>query len=160
MSRFSDDDSYDLDSLLAQGRWMGRRKAVLNGRHGKAALADLERALLAMPYKGLIEGSLCDGTGVCANGAWLYRHYVDGGLSPREAWRKLKKDGKERFFGNDEGAELDRTVAMTVKELGVTQTLAEVVAYINDEEVLDTATPEARYTRVLELIQRYMMVGV
>ena len=159
MSRFDDNAPGDLETLLAQGRWMGRRKAVLNGRPGKAALAELEQALLAMPHKRLIEGTLCDGTGVCANGAWLYRHYVDGGLSPREAWRKLKKDDKERFFGNDEGAELDRTVAMTVKELGVTKTLAEVVAYINDEEVYAT-TPEGRYAQVLERVRRYMRVGV
>ena len=48
---------------------------------------------------------------------------------------------------------------MTVKELGVTKTLAEVVAYINDEEVYAT-TPEARYARVLELVRRYMRLGV
>ena len=160
MTRFSDgDDPGDLESLLAQGRWMGSRKAVLNGRPGKAALADLERALLAMPHKRLIEGSLCDGTGVCANGAWLYRHYVDGGLSPREAWRKLKSEGKSRGFWDTEGAELDRTVAMTVKELGVTQTLAEVVAFINDEEAYGT-TPEVRYASVLALVRRYMRLGV
>ena len=160
MSRFDDgDDPGDLESLLAQGRWMGRRKAVLNGRPGKAALAELEQVLLAMPHKRLIEGSLCDGTGVCANGAWLYRHWVDGGLSPREAWRKLKTEGKDRYFGNSEGDELDRTVAMTVKELGVTKTLAELVAYINDEEVW-AATPERRYAQVLERVQRYMRLGV
>ena len=160
MSRFGDGDyPDDLDSLLAEGRWRGRRKAVLNGRPGKVALAELEQALLAMPHKRLIEGTLCDGTGVCANGAWLYRHYVDGGLSPREAWRKLKNEGKARdsWFGGE--TELDRTVAIMVKELGVTKTLAEVVAFINDEEVYAT-TPEGRYAQVLERVRRYMRVGV
>ena len=159
MSRFDDNAPGDLETLLAQGRWMGRRKAVLNGRPGKAALAELERVLLAMPHKRLIEGTLCDGTGVCANGAWLYRHWVDGGLSPREAWRKLKTEGTTRDFWFSGKTELDRTVAMTVKELGVTKTLAEVVAYINDEEAWATA-PERRYAQVLELVQRYMRVGV
>ena len=89
----------------------------------------------------------------------MYRHYVDGGLSPREAWRKLKNEGKARdsWFGGE--TELDRTVAIMVKELGVTKTLAEVVAFINDEEVYAT-TPEGRYAQVLERVRRYMRVGV
>ena len=94
MSRFNDGDDYDLSdewAVLAYGRWMGRRKVVLNGRPGKAALIQLEAALEALPHKRLIEGGLCDGTGVCAVGAWLYRHYVDeDGLTPKAAWRNSK----------------------------------------------------------------------
>ena len=159
MSRFSEVEWDDLESLLAYGRWMGRRKAVLNGRPGKIALRDLERVLILMPHKRLITGALCDGTGVCANGAWLYRHYIESGISPRAAWQKLKSSGKDRDFGNGDNDEFNRTTSMTVTALGITETLAIIIAFINDEEVY-AITPEDRYTQVLSKVQYYIREGV
>jgi len=158
MSRFSDLDTYDdLESLLAWGRWEGRRKAVLNGKPGKAALADLHRALLAMPHKRLIEGTLCDGTGVCAMGAWIYRHRVGEGMSPRDAWTAMKKG--RPHFDKEYDLELDDTIEAGVKVLGITRTLAELVAYENDEGS-PWATPEERYERVLRWVERHMATDV
>ena len=163
MSRFSEyDGSGDLDELLAQGRWMGRRKAVLNGRPGRLALAELEGVLINMAHKRLAEGGLCDGSNVCVVGAWLYRRWVDSGMSPRAAWGKLKTEGKGKepdYDWDNPDGELDRTIKMATEMLGITRTLAEVLAFINDEEVYAT-TPETRYEQVLQRVQRYLRDGV
>ncbi len=161
MSRFSDDGPDDLDSLLAYGRWVGRRKAVLNGRPGLLALQSLERALLALPHKRLIEGGLCDGKGVCANGAWLYRHFVDNeGMTPKAAWKRLQSEGRSRptLFGEyNSWEELQRTGDLVSRHLQTTRTMAEVVAYENDEGVgyggWSDKDQERRYQRVLVWVQ-------
>lgn len=161
MSRFSDDGPDDLESLLAAGRWLGRRKAVLNGRPGKIALRRLEQALLQIPAKRLIEGSLCDGSAVCANGAWVYRHYVDSGMTPKEAWRKLRREARVRArteWCDVSYLRLLATIGATTRELGITQTLAEVVALENDEGVgwgpNDISGQKRRYREVLSWVQR------
>ncbi len=168
MSRFNND--YILDSKEDYWAWIcweGRRKKVLNGKPGKAALQDLERALLAMPHKRLIEGTLCDGkTGVCAMGAWLYRRYVDEGMRPRDAWRKLQVEGRAKgphdywLIENDTFGEYQRTIDIGSRDLGITKTLAEIVAYINDEEVFSflpsEMIPEKRYDEVLRRVRGYI----
>ena len=163
MSRFSDDGPDDLESLLAYGRWMGRRKAVLNGRPGKMALKQLEQALLQMPYKRLIDGTLSDGSGVCANGAWVYRQYVNNGMTPKAAWKKLRKEGRAKGINRYYDDSLGRTVDVSTKELGITQTLAELVAFENDEGLLygikdrnSITSQEKRYQSVLEWVQFHM----
>ena len=162
MSRFSDDDDPGdlLDSLLAMGRWMGRRKAVLNGRPGLASLKSLEKALLALPHKRLIEGGLCDGRGVCANGAWLYRHFVDNeGMTPKAAWKRLQREGKQKGWEAYSWEELGRTGTLVAEHLDTTRTMAEVVAYENDEGAgyvgwLGSSEGQARrYDRMLEWVQ-------
>ena len=166
MSRFDQDGPDDLDSLLAYGRWMGRRKAVLNGRPGKDALKELEQVLLQLPHKKLIKGGLCNGEAVCAMGGWLYRHWVEGGMRPKDAWKKLRsvgRQGKEPW--GDSYEELERTIEAGSTELGITKTLAEVVAYINDEEGYflwkhgDQQLTE-RYNFVLKKVRRYIEFGV
>lgn len=155
MSRFYDDDDGSIEARLAYGRWRGRCAVVLRGKPGKAALKDLERALLLMPHKRLIEGDLCDGNGVCANGAWVYRHYVDQGVSPREAWRRLKKEGRSKDDLFRSGADLERTVKIASENLGITRTLAEIVAWVNDDKTW-APTPEVRYARVLKWVQQHL----
>ncbi len=165
MSRFSDDGWDDLDALLAGGRWMGRRKKVLEGRPGLASLKILEAALLALPHKRLIEGGLCDGTGVCANGAMLYRHFVDVlGLTPKAAWKRLRSEGKGRYDDFDSPSfELHRTVDLMTTYFEITPTMAEVIAYENDEDAgwvlwrsreTKESVTEVRYRNILQWVQR------
>ena len=52
------ENDLDDDWILSWGRWIARTNKVLKGKPGRAALLDLERVLLAMPHKRLIEGSL------------------------------------------------------------------------------------------------------
>ncbi len=161
MSRFSEFDGYDdVDSLLVMGRWIRGRQQVLNGKPGRAALKDLERALVMMPHKRLAEGTMGDGKGVCAMGAWLYRRYVDQGLTPKQAWYKVKREDRKRhnwpWESND--GERNRTITVGSRDLGITKTLAEVVSFINDEEVFATS-PEGRYEQVLRLVRSYIADG-
>lgn len=162
-SRFTYDDhwTYEEDANLIMGRYLGRRKKALMGRPGLTALQDLEAALTAMPHKRLIAGSLCDGkTGMCAMGAWLYRHWVDrDGLTPREAWKRLQSENKRAasewdygYFEWDETDELDRTIDVGIRELDITRTLAEVVAEMNDERCAHI-TPEERHKRALQWVR-------
>ncbi len=154
MSRFGESDDDDNESILAGGRWIARRNKVLKGRPGRKALRELERALVLMPHKRLIEGSLCDGSNVCVIGAWLYRRYVDDGMTPRDAWSKLQ-EGKSEF--DDDWAELERTITKGHTDLGITRTLAEVVAYVNDEqEGWRASSPESLYNAVLLWVRQYM----
>lgn len=61
MSRFSEYDGDDDDSFNGNGGYMWEKRAqlALEGKRGRAALADLRDALLALPQKQLIEGALC-----------------------------------------------------------------------------------------------------
>jgi len=157
------DGGDDEDGNLSMGRWMGRRKKVLNGKPGKEALANLHEALLAMPHKRLIEGSLCDGSGVCAVGAWIYRRWVDAGMAPRKAWKALQSIGKGKEAGDydywENGAyeEWSRTIDIAHQELDITRTLAEVVSEVNDEGRGYGCTPEVRYDRVLEWVRNHLI---
>jgi len=156
VSRFNEDGWDDEDSVLAYGRYLARRKSVLNGRPGRQALRELERALVLMGHKRLIEGSLCNGSDVCVMGAWLYRRYVDDGATPRAVWARLQ-DGKGIYHDDDSWEELERTMTKAVDDLGITRTLAEVMASVNDEEVGWRAqTPERRYDLILDWVRQHM----
>ncbi len=157
-TRFNGDyDLGDVDDILSLGRWTARRNKVLNGRPGRKALRELERALLMMPHKELITGGLCDGTRVCVVGAWLYRSYVDGGMTPKDAWTKLQ-EGKPRRGDWSSWEELGRTRDMGTAELGVTRTLVEVLAFVNDEEAgyFNHVTPEILFQRLLDWVRQHM----
>ena len=161
-TRFNYGDGYDdEDAILQFGRWVGRRKKVLTGRPGIESLKELETSLLGLNPPRLISGSLCDGTGVCAVGAWVYRHWVDvDGMTPKKAWKRLRSERKRAASQWDQGDswewreedELGRTIDIGVSELGVTRTLAEVIAAMNDEHWFNI-TPEQRYTRLLQWVR-------
>lgn len=138
------------DAALALGRWNARVKKVLNGRPGKTALRAFVKVLEAMPHKQLIEGALCDGTGVCVNGALVYRKWVDGGMAPKEAWKRLKvASGRS----DDEYETYEQTIAVASEELGITRTLAELMAQENDYAY---GTPKQRYNTVLHWAKQHM----
>jgi hypothetical protein len=60
MSRYQDEYDGDDDlAVLAQGRWEHNSRTALKGKRGRAALALLREALLALPEPRLIEGALC-----------------------------------------------------------------------------------------------------
>lgn len=171
MSRFSwMENDLDDDWALQHGRWIAKTNKVLKGKPGRAALEDLERVLLAMPHKRLIEGALVatggenelgyqkKECGVCVVGAWVYRRWVDEGMTPRDAWKKLKSvgsDGRDQPWRDDDGYEaFERTLNVGVAELGITRTLAQIVSYENDEGAYYKRSPEERYDYVLAWVRR------
>lgn len=66
---YSEDEDYPGQFDL----WQANCERSLSGRKGRAALAELEAALVALPSKRLIAGTLDDGADCCAIGA-LVRH--------------------------------------------------------------------------------------
>ncbi len=175
MSRFGwMENDLDDDWALQHGRWIARTNKVLNGKPGRAALRELEAVLLAMPHKRLVEGALCEtggsvalketGLGVfgrecgmCVVGAWVYRRWVDEGMTPRHAWKKLKSIGQDQWTASDDDDDgsdaFERTLDVGVAELGITRTLAQIVSYENDEGVF-RRSPEDRYKYVLSFVRR------
>ena len=54
-----DDDDDSPEAVLACGRWQNNARRVLRSKRGRAALAEMREALLALPAKRLINGALC-----------------------------------------------------------------------------------------------------
>lgn len=60
MSRYTDhSDDGSAEMVLARGRWERNARAALKGKRGRASLALIREALLALPEPRLIEGALC-----------------------------------------------------------------------------------------------------
>lgn len=59
MSRFGDYDGDGEDYANGGDLWTARARMALEGKRGRAALADLRDALLALPEKRLISRALC-----------------------------------------------------------------------------------------------------
>ena len=133
MSRIVYNDFDGEDFGFAEGRWLAHMKSACMGRPGQKVFGELEAVLAAMPDKRLIEGSLTNPDGeVCALGALARNRGMD--LSA--------------VF-----AETDEEVQMwAARELGLTETLAWVIMEENDEE-LETATPERRHAAMLAWVQ-------
>lgn len=146
MSRFSDD--YDEDYNNQGALWWANANRALNGRKGRAALAELETALLELPEKKLISGRLAENGQVCAVGALVAKRRVEAG-EPREAvLAKLERLIDEDGYG---GVDVTATCATTI---GLTYMLGYRLAYANDEDVGWKATPEQRYDAVLAWVRK------
>jgi len=154
--RFPWDDDYE--DTLSIGRWEGRCRSVLKGKPWQRIMAELERALLLLPHKRLISGTLCDGTGVCSQGAMAYRRLVDSGVTPRDAWKQVKRANHRKYDVVDATLAYATKhpwgcVAYATKHLGMTETASVLVAQHNDGTLgrlwNSSITPEERYTGML-----------
>ena len=119
-------------------------------------LRKLRQALLRLPRPELIRGALCDGEGVCATGALLYRELVDGGMEPKAAWRKIQGLGQTAGeYGDQAEEELEQARSL----LGMTPTLAWEVAAHNDDDYVVTTLPETsgqRYGRMMRWLDEVL----
>ena len=170
MSRFGDYDDYP-DYPNASDLWEANLRRALAGKRGKKALAELREALLALPERRLIAGALCtvgadrlapqaysrgdleekierDGEGGCAIGAYVWYRKVKAGMDPQAAFAELPT--LLDVVGN---AEVQ--TAEAGKRAGLTFTLAQSLAYRNDEE-FGGMTPEVRYRRFMEWIDHQL----
>lgn len=146
--RFSDgDEEYP-------GQWWLWEQALfraVNGRRGQQILRELEQALLALPEKQLIEGRLSDGKGVCAVGAYVTHKRVEAG-EPRDEVLAMLKRRAELADGDLDGWQAEEETILQAEATGMQLTLAVSVASLNDEYY--PVTPEQRYERVLEWVQK------
>lgn len=142
MSRFNDYGEEDFPNQWAL--YSQARRNAVRGRKGRAILAELETALMAMPAKRLIEGSLCRDGEVCALGA-LARHRGIGDAAMRPL------DGDDAWY-----------VAQWASDsLGLSEALAAEIEWQNDESdlMLPRETPEQRYERVLAWVRNRLEVA-
>lgn len=146
MSRFG--DYYD-DEFNNQGRlWWANCERALKGRKGKAALAELREAMLALPEPVLIAGRLANEQGqVCAVGAMVVHRRVAEGRERATVLGELA-----RLIPEDENCDGSDVTATVGVSLGFTYSLAYRLAYENDEGAWNDATPEARYDRLMRFI--------
>ena len=168
MSRFDCDD-YEMEYPNAHELWAANVDRALKGKRGRRALAELREALLALPEKRLIEGALCTvghrreptgdrdwyqqdlnfkideqgGEGVCAIGAFIWHKKVKAGTDPEAAFAELPV-----LLDSDGGG---YETASAGKRAGLTYTLAQSLAYRNDESYA-AMTPEERYTAFMAWI--------
>ena len=143
MSRFSEYDDWDNETILATGRWKARMNAVLRGKPAQPFFRELEQALLAMPERRLIEGALVEEGQVCALGQLLAHRQVQAGVSREQALATLEK---EFPWGDDPHSNADAAA----RETGMTVSLAELIQWMNDEEVGSGVTPERRWQAMLD----------
>jgi hypothetical protein len=193
VTRFIENDGWQDGPCITWEMWEYNVRRALSGRRGQEALAELERALVALPAPRLVRGHLAAQDQVCTVGALLaYRRAHDTGRGIEEVIADLSAEvpcqcGHDRSQHPDdtqcghvtpEGQydwelkphpartcecevyepyedaqeELDTTKGVGV-QLGLTKTMAEHLAYLNDEE-FHSCTPEERYDRVLAYVRR------
>lgn len=127
MSRisYSDEENYPGQFDL----WQANCRRSLRGKQGQEELRVLRDALLALPDKRLIHGSLIDEEGeICAIGAYAKHKGLD----------------LEKFDPEDSTDEVGI-------EAGMPSLVAWKVVEMNDMELSDL-TPEQRYTKMLEWV--------
>lgn len=142
MSRISYDEGYDGPDT--SGLWAHSERRAFASARGKAALKELEAALLALPAKRLIESNVCDGSDVCAIGSIALKREIDAGKD-REA---ALSDLAGKWGGEDWYDPYDLAPAF-----GIAKTVAFRTVEANDEICQDD-TPEERYANVLDWVRR------
>ena len=144
MSRFSYDDD---EGAIPYGLYCQIVRRAISGKPGQKALRELEAALLALPEKRLIESEVCDDGEVCALGALAIYRRVQAGDDRAEALVDLQEDW---------GYASEAATVELGEALGLRQTLATEIVWINDEE-LAGLSPDRRYTLMLEWVQRNLV---
>ena len=144
MSRFADCD----DDRPAFWIESAVRRSVAS-KKGQRVLQDLRAALDSLPAKRLLEGAVCENGEVCAMGALaVYRYSHDHGFDRGAVIEMLDRWGYE----TDE-----ETVALGVR-LGVSESLAREIAWVNDGpgNANSLWSPETRWQIVSEWVDCHL----
>lgn len=135
MSRisYSEDEDYPGQFEL----WQANCRRSIKGKHGQEELRALRDALLALPDKCLIHEALTDDEGgVCAIGAYAKHKGLD----------------LQKFDPEDE-----------TDEVGIAAGMPALVAWkvveMNDMEFHSRFSPEERYARMLEWVNKQLLSG-
>lgn len=154
MSRFEGDG----DEPFPGAWWLyeANTQRTFSGRAGQAKLREIREALLALPEKRLISRRLADESGgVCAVGALALKRGTDAGEDRAVVVERLARKITEETVEWDSW-EVDRQTLGVANELGVRQTMAIELAYINDVDPWET--PVQRYERILAWVESLIMV--
>lgn len=134
-----------------QALWDNAIHRATYSKRGQAVLRELEVALLALPEPRLIEGLLCDGTGVCMVGAIAAYRKVQSGISWEDAFKLLDESGVYDVENGDFGS-IDLTARYGEHDLKMAFSLAWDMAFTNDE-MLGHMTPEKRHERAVAWVR-------
>jgi hypothetical protein len=108
--------------------------------------AEVEEALLALPERKLVEGTLASEEGVCAIGALVaLKRAKRDGIEMAEAIAAMPKEDP------DDSDIFD--TALAGQGAGLSWSVAWHMAYLNDE-TFEGATPEQRYVKILAWVRR------
>lgn len=146
MSRFEDCD-YDEDFNNQAELYQANTERCLLGKRGQVFLKEMEKALLMLPRKRLINGAVCREGDVCAIGALALKRKRDAGDSISAALYWLEKEAP------DEDEYADATSEYAERHLGVIDRLAYRMAWVNDVDAEEEMSPEDRYKHVLAWVR-------
>jgi hypothetical protein len=135
----------DFDFPGQWGLWEEALWRAINGRRGQQVLRDLERALVDLPEKRLMQGGLSDGKDVCAVGAYVAQKRVDAGEDRDAVLQDMIVPVDE--WGDFDGWESEEKTISKGQRAGMQLTIIVAIAGRNDD--LYDATPEERYERIL-----------
>lgn len=128
----------DCDDMWVHIRWRGAVASAIRGKRGQAFFREMLVALDAMPNKRLVAHVLVDSPsgGVCAMGAVAVARGVDmSGVVPGDPYDDYGDSSRE-----------------AAKRLGIPNSLACEIAYMNDEGF--GPTPEARWQQMRDWVAR------
>lgn len=131
--------------------WQQAVKNAIRGKRGQAILRELRNALLALPNSRLIEGSVVKDGEVCAIGALAAYRLTVGPVTHDGSQLTSLVELEEQFaeWLNDEVGTVELGQSM-----GLTRALAWAISYENDEGTWKDETPEERFRRVLDWVER------
>lgn len=144
----SDDDNWNYSR---QALWDNAVRRATYSKRGQKVLREIEAALLALPEKRLIEGLLCDGTGVCAVGALAAYRKVQGGMTWTEAFSTLDESSQYDIEDGDYPS-VDETAYFAEDKLKMSFAFSWDLAFNNDHRY-GRLSPEARYEAVLKWVR-------
>lgn len=151
----------DCDGPDITGLWEANIRRALTGKKGQRALRDVQAALQQMAMNldyvfpewmpatsgpRLISDDLIRGSDVCTIGA-LIRYRL-----PLNQFQQIKSQWCSCFYPGEGGSFALESTINRAMDLGMTRTLAYVLADLNDRPGYSSETPEQRYKRVLHWI--------
>ena len=141
-------DDYDEDN--SGHLYRGRVASALRGRRGQAFLKDLLAQLDAMPEKRLFTSQLEQNGEVCTLGVMTRARKIDTSDKSRWGFSEIGE------YGSDDPDQDEWVIDNLVAELDIAEPMVREIMYLNDEGSGHTETPEDRWQRMRQWVQRHI----
>lgn len=141
MSRSGYSDDYGCDDPWGLIRWRGAVKSSIRGKRGQAFLRELLDALDSMPKKELLAVTINTDEGCCALGTVTKARGID-------------TSDLDALDPDDDYGESAHALA---KRLGIADAMAKEIVFMNDEGAWDNETPEGRWNRMREWVEKLIV---
>ena len=128
----------DCDDQWRHIMWRGAVKSAMRGKRGQEFLRELLATLDAMPEKRLLAVTINTTEGCCAIGSVTKARGID-------------TSDLEILDPDDDYGDSARALA---KRIGIAESMAQEIVYMNDEGAWGAETPEQRWTRMREWVAK------